>query len=350
LKPPLGLKLTIYDDPLRILRSVRFMLKFNFKIEDSLKNEIIADDYLRQLFYEKIHRERVGNEIDNCFKVIATQNFNLFLLKEIQLLNYFTLTFFGELPNSFNQEHPLILSRTPLFSELQLFTTKACDIQSLISISVFLEERILNSNYKDLINKIMIEKAKNKPVQFLKGVVKLPLKHVTGGLFLGFSLLPFADHYTTIFNKWFLFKKLQSQLKISNKFVLFVIEIQSNLMKIKLVSNQLQKGPSEEVIFELGILLKNLGIFFEDFLNLALLGEIITFDEKNMIVNVVLERNIQKALERKPFYNGQSLKTTFKLKGKQIKDALNFQEKWLILNPEGSLEQFRLDFSKLINN
>lgn len=54
---------TFKDDPLRVLRCVRFASRFNFElvpeIVDAVKNETI-----RRALDEKISKERIGNELE----------------------------------------------------------------------------------------------------------------------------------------------------------------------------------------------------------------------------------------------------------------------------------------------
>lgn len=58
---------TFLDDPLRVIRCVRFASRFGFEIESDLQQaaqlEIIQDSLA-----QKISRERVGEEIDKMMK------------------------------------------------------------------------------------------------------------------------------------------------------------------------------------------------------------------------------------------------------------------------------------------
>lgn len=60
---PLTPKETFIDDPLRVLRAIRFGARFNFKLDEGLK-EAASDEEVRDALMSKISRERVGHEID----------------------------------------------------------------------------------------------------------------------------------------------------------------------------------------------------------------------------------------------------------------------------------------------
>lgn len=60
---PLAPLTTLLDDPLRVLRSVRFAARLRFNIEDSLV-DAAKDEQVRTALAQKVSRERVGGEVD----------------------------------------------------------------------------------------------------------------------------------------------------------------------------------------------------------------------------------------------------------------------------------------------
>ncbi|XP_020595770.1 CCA tRNA nucleotidyltransferase, mitochondrial-like [Phalaenopsis equestris] len=60
---PLPPRETFLDDPLRVLRAIRFGARFNFKLDEDLKIAA-SDEEVRDALMSKISRERVGHEID----------------------------------------------------------------------------------------------------------------------------------------------------------------------------------------------------------------------------------------------------------------------------------------------
>ncbi|KAI4320189.1 hypothetical protein MLD38_033695 [Melastoma candidum] len=60
---PLPPKETFLDDPLRVLRAIRFGARFKFTLDEKLKEAAASDD-VREALAAKISRERVGTEVD----------------------------------------------------------------------------------------------------------------------------------------------------------------------------------------------------------------------------------------------------------------------------------------------
>ncbi|CAL5098089.1 unnamed protein product [Urochloa decumbens] len=60
---PLPAKATFLDDPLRVLRAIRFAARFNFTLAEDLK-EAAYDERVKSELGNKISRERIGHEID----------------------------------------------------------------------------------------------------------------------------------------------------------------------------------------------------------------------------------------------------------------------------------------------
>lgn len=84
LRTPLQPLQTFLDDPLRVLRLVRFASRFNFVI-DSDTLHAMMDDRIRSTLIHKISRERVGVEMD---KILTSGNVQYGL----RLINYVGLT------------------------------------------------------------------------------------------------------------------------------------------------------------------------------------------------------------------------------------------------------------------
>ncbi|XP_057426870.1 tRNA nucleotidyltransferase cca2-like [Lotus japonicus] len=60
---PLPPKSTFLDDPLRVLRAIRFCARFDFTLDEDLKVAAACDD-VKDALAAKISRERIGTEID----------------------------------------------------------------------------------------------------------------------------------------------------------------------------------------------------------------------------------------------------------------------------------------------
>lgn len=79
IRTPLDCKITINDDPLRILRYVRFSITKGFTIADDLRKEMEDYNYLDGM--SVVSTERIREELCKCFK------FNT--LKTLKMLNEF---------------------------------------------------------------------------------------------------------------------------------------------------------------------------------------------------------------------------------------------------------------------
>ena len=55
------------DDPLRVLRCVRFASRFGYQLEESVRSAILEKD-IQAALVVKISRERVGIELDKMLK------------------------------------------------------------------------------------------------------------------------------------------------------------------------------------------------------------------------------------------------------------------------------------------
>ncbi|KAG9023170.1 CCA tRNA nucleotidyltransferase, mitochondrial [Tulasnella sp. JGI-2019a] len=66
-RTPLPPRETFLDDPLRVLRSIRFASRFGFELDHSLK-EAVKDHEVKDALVTKVSRERVGTEMDKMFK------------------------------------------------------------------------------------------------------------------------------------------------------------------------------------------------------------------------------------------------------------------------------------------
>lgn len=75
IKTPLEPERTFKDDPLRILRHIRFASRFGFKI-DNEDRSAISNAVIKEAFRTKVTRERVFREIEKTLKGVLISNLN----------------------------------------------------------------------------------------------------------------------------------------------------------------------------------------------------------------------------------------------------------------------------------
>eukprot|EP01038_Epipyxis_sp_PR26KG_P005712 gene5712-7884_t len=83
IRTPLPAFITLKDDPLRILRAVRFACRFNFDISDELI-EASSNEIIHKTLQVKVSRERISKEVDLMFG-----SFNN--VRAVAILYYFNL-------------------------------------------------------------------------------------------------------------------------------------------------------------------------------------------------------------------------------------------------------------------
>lgn len=66
LRTPLETKITFNDDPLRILRAIRFYITKGFSFSEEIKEEILSFDYRNKM--KVVSEERIREELYKCFK------------------------------------------------------------------------------------------------------------------------------------------------------------------------------------------------------------------------------------------------------------------------------------------
>ena len=70
LRTPLQPLQTFLDDPLRVLRLIRFASRFNFLVESETL-ESMTNDEIKSTLVHKISRERIGVEVE---KILTSKN------------------------------------------------------------------------------------------------------------------------------------------------------------------------------------------------------------------------------------------------------------------------------------
>ncbi|GJJ74686.1 hypothetical protein EMPS_07044 [Entomortierella parvispora] len=83
-RTPLAAFNTFSQDPLRVMRCVRFASRFNFRIADDAK-EAILDPRIKEVLKTKISKERIGAELDKMIDDGAGRSIAIRLLHDLSL-------------------------------------------------------------------------------------------------------------------------------------------------------------------------------------------------------------------------------------------------------------------------
>ncbi|KAL9449484.1 hypothetical protein AB3S75_011417 [Citrus x aurantiifolia] len=135
---PLPPKATFLDDPLRVLRAIRFGARFDFILDEELK-KAAASDEVKAALAAKISRERVGTEID----LMVSGNQPVKAMTHICGLTLFWIVF--KLPP---QVEPEVLEGCEMFCTAYL--DAAWDLTQLIGSSTFNADQRRLSRYAAL--------------------------------------------------------------------------------------------------------------------------------------------------------------------------------------------------------
>ncbi len=146
LKTTLNPFIMFKDDPLRILRMIRFSTRFNFKIDNESINTMKLDE-IKSSFIKKISNERIGIEIEKILKN-SNSDFGISIINEI---NYYNLIF--KLPNenikTIPSNYKISLIKTSLYLEksIKLINNNLLSLNHLKYFKIFK----INNEYKRLL-------------------------------------------------------------------------------------------------------------------------------------------------------------------------------------------------------
>ncbi|CAH9136209.1 unnamed protein product [Cuscuta epithymum] len=145
---PLPPKQTFLDDPLRVLRAIRFGARFEFKLDEELK-KAASDDDVKAAIADKISRERIGHETD----LMISGNQPLKAIKYVADLQLFWAVF--SLPADFEPPIPescdklCVACMDLAFRLLRLIGCSLTDDQRRIYLYAALFLPFRNTKYKD---------------------------------------------------------------------------------------------------------------------------------------------------------------------------------------------------------
>ncbi|CCD23259.1 tRNA adenylyltransferase NDAI_0B02240 [Naumovozyma dairenensis CBS 421] len=352
LRTPLPPRKTFLDDPLRVLRLIRFASRFNFKIDEKVQKEM-NDHEINVAFNSKISRERIGVEME---KILNGPN-PLLGLDLIQKNHLDNVIFFWH-----NDENVIKFNKENL------------DKNDLLQITKIYDQGILNNHLKNLIRNfqefVSIPLIKSTINEFFTENSDSSLKQ---NFILASSLTPFANLKIIALPK----KKLNNTITVSESIIKEGLKLSKNDAKIvsqvidllkdyqgmikKFVnassSSTLKTKEQKLKRSEVGMFLKILNGHWQLIHFVSLLNEYLNLLKENnqyknqLLINslfnkyesfyaFIFNENLQNSHEIKPLVDGKKLLTLLKMKpGPWLGKINNASIIWQFDNPDGNETQ-----------
>lgn len=324
---PLPPKQTFLDDPLRVLRAIRFGARFGFVLDGELKIAA-SDNDVKIAVADKISRERIGHEIDLMISGSQPVAAMAYII-ELQLFwAVFTLPSQMESSEAEGCERLCISYMDSAWRFLQLVGSSLTDDLRRLYLYAALLLPFRNAFYKD---------KKGKQIPVASHIFRNSLK------------LKASDADAVI-----------GQHLSAEKFVSLIPSITSEESLLNLEVDWKRETIEVPVAAKLrvlcGLLLREIKEFWHSALVLSLLlypediGDTIKLLDKeldkrrelfNRVENSILEMGLEKVWEAKPLVNGKEIMSELQLKlgGPIVKEWQQKLLEWQLAYPSGSREE-----------
>ncbi|CAA0809892.1 Polynucleotide adenylyltransferase family protein [Striga hermonthica] len=320
---PLPPKQTFLDDPLRVLRAIRFGARFGFLLDEELKIAA-ADNDVREAIADKISRERIGHEID----LMMSGNQPLKAIYYISELQLFWAVF--SLPSEVEPSTPegcdrlCIAYMDATWRFLQSIGFSLNDDQRRVCLYAALFLPLRNVIYRE-------KKGKKIPVVSYLFKAALKLKNSDAEIVISLHLA--AQKFVHLIPSLISNENFQT------------LQVDKNALAIDVpVSSQLR--------IQTGLLLREI----KDFWRAALMLSLLLYPEDiglnntklngrielyNRIENAVLEMGLEKVWDLKPLVNGKDIMSVLELKtgGPVVKEWQQKLLQWQLAHPSGSADE-----------
>ena len=85
IQTPIDPKITFYDDPLRVLRAIRFAVRYNFHLHSDVRKAAMSQP-VQDALHKKVSRERIGKELEGMLTGKNAKPIRaLFMIADLQL-------------------------------------------------------------------------------------------------------------------------------------------------------------------------------------------------------------------------------------------------------------------------
>ncbi|CAI9106254.1 OLC1v1005369C1 [Oldenlandia corymbosa var. corymbosa] len=322
---PLPPKQTFLDDPLRVLRAIRFGARFEFELDEELK-AAASDDEVRAALEDKISRERIGHEID--LMVSGNQPVQAVkYISELQLFgSVFSLPLQLEPSLSDGYDKVCVAHMDSAWKLLQAIEYSFTADQQRLCLYAALFLPFREVVYKD-------SKAKTFPV--VNYIIRNSLKLKSSDAETIVSLHIAAQRFVSLM-----------QYMVSNEDVQFVeVDWKSEIIDVPAAS---------KLRILVGLLLRDIKDYWQPALILSMLlntediqsgTSLSEVDKKKELYKVVEESIVRQGLDKiwgvKPLVNGKQIMSVLNLKtgGPLVREWQQKLLEWQLAHPSGTEEE-----------
>ncbi|KAK6116657.1 hypothetical protein DH2020_049591 [Rehmannia glutinosa] len=323
---PLPPKQTFLDDPLRVLRAIRFGARFGFVLDEELKIAA-ADNDVRAAIADKISRERIGHEID----LMISGNQPVSAMTYISELQLFWAVF--SLPPKTEPSTPEGCERLCVYYMdatwrfLQLVgSTSFNDDQQRLCLYAALLLPFRNAVYRD---------QKKKKIPVVSYIFRSSLKLKSSDAETVMSLHLAAEKFLSLIPSLISDENLQN-LEVDRKTETIDVPIASKLRILAgLHLREIKEFWHAALVLSLLLYPEDIGLSKSSSVEDAELNN--RRDLYNRIENAILEMGLEKVWDLKPLVNGKEIMSIL-----QINSGGPIQQKlleWQLAHPSGSAEE-----------
>ncbi|XP_073142305.1 tRNA nucleotidyltransferase cca2-like isoform X1 [Henckelia pumila] len=327
---PFAPKETFLDDPLRVLRAIRFGARFGFVLDEELKVAVM-DDEVKAAIIGKISRERVGHEIDLMIsgnRPVDAMSY----ISELQLFwSVFSLPSEIEPPTLDGCERLCVAYMDASWRLLQLIGCSSITIDQLrLSLYAALLLPLRNTVYQD-------KKGKQVPVaRYIFGTsLKLKSSDAETVISLHLAVEKFLSLIPLIQSD----KNLQI-LEVEWKQEIIDVPIMAKLRVLAgLLLREIKEFWRSALVLSILLYPTDIGLSGNSF---SVVAELTYRRELfNRVENAIMELGLEKVWELKPLVNGKDIMSILQLKsgGPVVKEWQQKLLEWQLAHPSGSSEE-----------
>eukprot|EP01119_Soliformovum_irregulare_P023646 TRINITY_DN8303_c0_g1_i1.p1 TRINITY_DN8303_c0_g1~~TRINITY_DN8303_c0_g1_i1.p1 ORF type:complete len:552 (+),score=178.47 TRINITY_DN8303_c0_g1_i1:11-1666(+) len=302
IRTPLTPLTTFLDDPLRVLRAIRFAGRFGFSMDPELM-EAAQHPQTKDALLKKVSRERFGAELKGMFRGKVFQSFSL-------------IEKFGLAPIIFKLP-PNAEPAVEDSSEQRMSTMKTAfellDVQKLVEISPEVREFILFAAYLSPLGTTTFPNAKKRPESVVRFIILESVKLSLNDADNIFKLIQSAEQFS---------KAIPAALDtFSRREIGFLIR---------------EVGP----LWKESVLLAS-AIHISKMKDSNLKVEDLHFDAERFIKKC-LEENLDEIYSTKPLLNGNDLMSLFQAPaGHWLSHAMHEEMGWMLEHPDATVQECR---------